>query len=73
LRVLRATLQTDYAGLRLLDVLGEHRLMWASTTTRTPMAPGRTPGGPPRTTPGAFRLRFSAGRCVTTRESSTGF
>ena len=29
-RQIWATFQTDYAGLRLLDVLGEHRVMWAS-------------------------------------------
>jgi predicted TIM-barrel fold metal-dependent hydrolase len=29
-RQIWATFQTDYAGLRLLDRLGEHRVMWAS-------------------------------------------
>jgi predicted TIM-barrel fold metal-dependent hydrolase len=29
-RQIWATFQTDYAGLRLLDALGEHRVMWAS-------------------------------------------
>ncbi|MDP3767569.1 MAG: amidohydrolase family protein, partial [Dehalococcoidia bacterium] len=29
-RQIWATFQTDHAGLRLLDVLGEDRVMWAS-------------------------------------------
>jgi len=67
-----STFQTDHAGLRMLDVLGDERVMWASDY---PHADSTWPSHSRRSTTisNKFRQVLVAGSSATTPGSSTGF